>query len=176
MDLYIGVYGDRNALYHNTGGGQMKNVSGSHLPAVSDNTRRVLAADVDKDKDIDLFVINNGVNRLQVGELDFKFADVTASHLPSGGISADSTDGAIVDLDRDGYLDLVSSTWGSRNRLLLNQGDAHFGDFTGSMPYDNDWSNFVIVTDVNGDKVPDLVFGGRGVTRIYINKTPAPAK
>ncbi len=175
-DVYMGRYGGQNVLYHNKGTGVMKNVSGSHLPAVSDNTRRVLAADVDFDKDIDLLVINNGVNRLQVGELDYNLADVTPTHLPGGGVSADSTDGAIVDLDRDGYPDIVTSTWGYRNRLLLNQGEAHFGDFSGTLPYDNDWSSFVVATDVDGDKVTDLIFGGRGMTRIYINKTPKPVK
>ena len=176
LDIYMGRYGGQNVLYHNTGTGVMKDVSASHLPAVSDNTYRVLAADVDFDKDIDLFVINNGTDRLQVGELDYKLADVTASHLPQNLPALNSTDGAIVDLDRDGFPDLITSTWGSRARLLLNQGEAHFGDFSSSIPPENDWSNSIEVVDVNGDKVPDFVLGGRGMTRIFINKTPAPPK
>lgn len=174
-DVYMGRQSGQNVLYYNNGNGTMKNVSGSHLPSVSDDTRRVFAADVDKDKDVDLFVINNGVDRLQVGELDYKLADVTASHLPNGGISANSTDGAVVDLDRDGFVDLVTSTYGGQNRLILNQGEAHFGDFTSSMPADIDYSNYIVATDVDGDKVVDLIVGGDGMTRVYINKTPKPA-
>ncbi|MCB9740315.1 MAG: VCBS repeat-containing protein, partial [Deltaproteobacteria bacterium] len=131
VDLYLGKSGAQNVLFHNTGIGIMKDVSNSHLPSVSDNSNHLLAADIDKDGDVDLFVINDGVNRLQISELDYKLADVTSSHLPEN-MSANSTHGALVDLDGDGLLDLITSTWGGRNQLLLNTGDAHFQDLTAS--------------------------------------------
>ncbi len=170
-DLYLGKSSAQNVLYHNQGSGVMKDVSTSHLPSVSDNTTRVLAADVDKDGDVDLFVINDGENRLQISELDYKLADVTSSHLP-GGMSANSRDGALVDLDGDGLLDLVTASWGSRNQLLLGEGDAHFKNLTASMPRDDDPTRRVIVADFDGDGRPDLFFASRDVNRIYLNKTP----
>ncbi len=175
-DVYMAIATGQNQLFHNTGGGTMKNVTGSHLSSGSDNTRRVIAADVDKDGDVDLFSINSGANRLSVGELDYKYADVTASHLPSGMAAYNSQYGVFVDLDMDGLLDIITATYEQRNQLLLNTGDAHFGDFTASVPNDRDPSYVVCVADFDKDGRPDLFFGNRDVNRIYLNKTPKPTK
>ncbi len=175
-DVYMAISTGQNQLFHNTGGGKMKNVTSSHLSSGSDNTRRVIAADVDKDGDVDLFSINDGANRLSVGELDYKYADVTASHLPSGMAAYNSQYGVFVDLDMDGLLDIVTATYEQRNQLLLNTGDAHFGDFTASVPRDLDPSYVVCVADFDKDGRPDLFFANRDVNRIYLNKTPKPTK
>ncbi|MCO4762519.1 MAG: IPT/TIG domain-containing protein [Myxococcales bacterium] len=175
-DVFMGVTSGQNQLFHNTGGGKMQNVTSSHLSAGSDQTDYVIAADVDKDGDIDLFSVNNGTNRLSVGELDYKYADVTASHLPSKMSAYQSTHGVFVDLDLDGMIDIVTSTYQNRNQLLLNTGDAHFGDFTTSLPADKDPSYVVCVADFDKDGRPDLFFGNRDVNRIYLNKTPKPTK
>ena len=172
LDVYIGV-NNQNQLWYNTGNGKMKNVSYSHLSSISDDTRKVLATDVDFDGDVDLFVVNNGDNRLHVGELDYKFADVTASHLP-GGLGANTTDGAFVDLDMDGYQDVVTVNYDGQNQLLLNQGEAKFGNFTSSMPRDYDGSRCLAVADFDGDGRQDLFVGNRNANRIYLNKTPKP--
>ena len=173
LDAYIGL-NTQNQLWYNTGTGKMKNVSYSHLPSISDDTRRVLATDVDFDGDVDLFVINNGQNRLHVGELDYKFADVTASHLP--GMGGNSTGGAVVDLDMDGYMDFVWTNYDGQNMLMLNQGEAKFGNFTSSMPRDYDGSRCMAVADFDGDGRQDIFIGNRNANRIYLNKTPKPKK
>lgn len=111
------------------------------------------------------------MNRLQISELDYKLADVTSSHLPES-MSANSTHGALVDLDSDGLLDLITSTWSGRNQLLLNTGDAHFKDLTESVPEDRDPTRCVVVADFDKDGRPDLFFCGRDVNRVYLNKTP----
>lgn len=175
-DVFMGISSGTNQLFHNTGGGVMKNVTSSHLSAGSDNTDYLIAADVDKDGDVDLFSVNNGTNRLSVGELDYKYADVTASHLPASMASYHSTHGVFVDLDMDGLLDIVTSSYQNPNQLLLNTGDAHFGDFTKSMPFDRDPSYVVCVADFDKDGRPDLFIGNRDVNRIYLNKTPKPTK
>lgn len=175
-DVYMALNGGQNLLYFNTGGGKMKNVTNSNLSAGSDSTQRVMAADVDKDGDVDLFSINTGVNRLAVSELDNKYADVTASHLPANMAASDSRSGQFVDLDMDGLLDIVTATFDGQNQLLLNTGDAHFGDYTKSMPYDVDPSYVICVADFDKDGRPDLFIANRDVNRIYLNKTPKPTK
>ena len=176
LDLYVGTPGQQNQLWHNNHdnkAGFFHNVTFTHLPAVNDNTNVVLSTDVDFDGDVDFFVVNNGNNRLHIGELDFKYADATASNLPLG-IGKNSTWGAVVDLDMDGFPDFVTSSWGQQNQLILNKGGATFEDFTTSMPKDIDPSRCVRLADFDGDGVDDLFFANRQVNRIYLNKTPPP--
>lgn len=173
-DIYIGMHG-QNQLWYNQGTGMQKNVSYSHLPSVSTTSRRVLANDFDKDGDVDLFVINNGDNRLHVGELDFKYADVTVSHLPSG-LGANHTGGALADLDLDGFVDVFSTVYAGHNQLLLNQGDAHFGNFSSALPADSDESRCVVLADFDNDGRTDAFICNLDANRIYMNKTPKPKK
>ena len=175
-DVYIARSGAQNSLWYNTGkDGVMKNVSTTHLPSISDTTRWVEANDVDTDGDVDLYVFNSGQNRLHVGELDFKYSDVTVSHLPPG-MSGDTYGGTIGDLDRDGLIDFMMANWNQQNQLILNQGDAHFGDFTISLPRDYDYSHDIHLGDFDGDGVLDVFMANYGASRIYLNKTPEPNK
>ena len=179
LDLYLGHSG-QNLLYHNDGTGFFVNVTPSHMPAISDTTNFVVAADVDGDGDRDLFVFNSGQNRLHLAELDFKYADVTASNLllQNGDpyvLNDNSTWGGAGDFDMDGFVDFVASNWGQQNTLMLNKGGAVFEDFTAfSMPRDADPSRCVVVADLDGDGVLDLFFANRQVNRVYLNKTPKP--
>ena len=176
LDVYIAFDGAQNSLYHNSGdaAGKMADVSQTHLPAINDSSRWAVANDVDFDGDIDLFTFNNGDNRLFVGELDYKYSDVTVSHLPTG-LGADSQGGDVGDLDLDGFPDLISANWAQQNQLLLNQGDAHFGNFTDSVPRDIDYSLCATLADFDNDGRLDVFLCGSGVNRIYLNKTPFSA-
>ena len=173
LDVYIGMASGQNQLWHNSDGlGLMTHMTPTHLPAVGDTTNRVLATDVDFDGDVDLYVVNNGVNRLHIGELDYKYADATGSNVPQ--YSENSTWGAVVDLDLDGFPDVITTTWEAQNRLILNKGGAIFEDFTDSLPRDIDPSRCIVASDLNGDGVVDLFIANRQANRIYINKTPPP--
>lgn len=169
-DVYLGT-NTQNQLWHNKGGGTMQNVSVSHLPSLSDDTRKVLMCDVDLDKDMDLFVIDNGPIRLNLSELDHKYSDITASHLP-GGVGGNGQGAAIADLDFDGYPDIVTANWNQQNVLMLNQSAGAFANFTGQMPPDSDYSHEIVIADFDLDGRPDLFVCNAGQNRVYWNETP----
>ena len=173
VDLYMANWNKGNRLFYNDGTGYFVDKTASHLPNIADKTWHVMGRDVDFDGDVDIFVSNEGTNRLHVGELDFKYADVTVSHTPSMG--SNSYFSAFGDLDMDGLPDIVTANYGSKNHLLLNQGDAHFGNFHQSMPSDADYSRSVHIADFDGDGRLDVFFAGIQADRIYLNRTPKPA-
>ncbi|MHC4377121.1 MAG: FG-GAP repeat domain-containing protein [Planctomycetota bacterium] len=137
----------------------------TRFPSQPDDSRDVEFADIDGDGDLDLHVVNtstivNQSNRwwinqggAQGGALGF-FADDTQARwvglgepgssiwpslvLPSGGFLNWNEDADFADLDNDGDLDLVNSSYGGAyggqvpSRLFLNDGDGFFTEFNPS--------------------------------------------
>jgi len=83
--------------------------------------------DYDGDGDPDLYLANQGANKLFSNEGDGTFADVTSAPLDDAGNGFGTTWG---DYDDDGDLDLYLSNWGASNRLLRNDGAGVFSDTT----------------------------------------------
>lgn len=90
-----------------------------------------------------------------------------------------STGGALVDLDRDGWLDLVSADGNDMQRAELT---VYYNDGAGNFPTSPDWESsdleyngHVSVADVNGDGWPDVAVGltadgfGTPTARLYLN-------
>src|SRR5688572_28151021 len=91
-------------------------------PPLGPQPLRVLAADVDGDRDLDLITANQGIGDIFVllNEGGEKFG--RARSFAAGTFA---TDMAASDLDGDGDMDLVASTQGSIH-TLLNEGDGTF--------------------------------------------------
>ncbi|MCY2960238.1 MAG: VCBS repeat-containing protein, partial [Planctomycetota bacterium] len=159
---------DQNEIWINAfnGGdpvGRFTNRTTQQLPAVLDDSRDVEFVDYDQDGDVDLYVSNtsqiaNQTNRWwnnmgsQAGTIGF-YQDQTAAHwnglaqpgssiatslLIGGGFIDFSCDCDFGDLDNDGDIDLVHSTYGGAfngnapTRLFLNDGAGHFTEFNPS--------------------------------------------
>lgn len=137
----------------------------TRLPAVPDDSRDIEFVDIDNDGDVDIYVsntaqisnqgakwwINNGL--AQGGTLGF-FTDETStrwmglggagSSVPTAGVLPGNTfidwscDCDFADLDNDGDIDLVHSSYGGAfggqvpTRLFLNDGSGHFSEFNPS--------------------------------------------
>ncbi|QDU65951.1 FG-GAP repeat domain-containing protein [Engelhardtia mirabilis] len=135
------------------------------LPAISDSSRDVEFADIDDDGDPDLFISNHSTSFSQTsrfwinvggdqgGTLGF-FVDETQNRwvgvggpgssvwpgmvLAGGGFIDWSSDGDFADLDNDGDLDLVHTSYGvsyngnSPTRMFLNDGAGFFSEFNPS--------------------------------------------
>lgn len=177
-----------NALLRNKGGGKFEDVT-AKAGVTGEKLGYSLgaaAADYDNDGWTDLFVANAGVNTLYRNQGDGTFRDVTASSRlgvkPEGTLSVQ---GAWLDYDHDGYLDLVLSNytlWTAAtdqrcvredgvdyychpktypsvpHRLYRNQGDGTFADVTQAAGFAavRGKGMGIGVADVNGDGWEDI--------------------
>jgi hypothetical protein len=145
--------------------GVFQDQTSTRFPAILDQTRDIEFADIDQDGDIDIYVSNTSqiiaqTNRwfanmggIQAGTEGF-FTDQTAARwvnlnspsssipnsaiLGGGGFKDWSCDCDFGDLDNDGDLDLVHSSYGGAfggnvpTRIFLNDGTGKFSDFNPS--------------------------------------------
>jgi hypothetical protein len=83
--------------------------------------------DYDDDNDPDIYLVNNGVNKLFRNDGSGVFTDVTSAPLNDGsnGVGA-----AWADYDNDGDLDIYLANNGSDNKLFRNDGSGTFVDVT----------------------------------------------
>ncbi|MFN7939946.1 MAG: CRTAC1 family protein [Bryobacteraceae bacterium] len=96
-----------NALLRNTGGGVFEDVTAKAGLAGEGYSTGVAAADFDNDGWTDLFVAGIGSNRLYRNNADGTFRAVTLNTPPN----TLSVQGAFLDYDNDGRLDLVVSNY-----------------------------------------------------------------
>lgn len=144
--------------------GLFANNTSTRLPAQLDDSRDIEFADIDNDGDLDLYVsntaqISNQGNKWwindggeQGGSVGFYTDDTAARWIGLGGPGSSLPNGALLagtfidwscdcdfgDLDNDGDLDLVHSSYGGAfggqvpTRLFLNDGDGFFEEFNPS--------------------------------------------
>jgi hypothetical protein len=143
LDLVFGNE-DGNALFLNDGKGRFKDAS-ANLPkrATPEETRKVALGDIDGDKDLDIYFANVALttgqpgkqfdrqDRILVNDGKGRFKDVTAARLPKD--DENGAHGALIDLDGDGDLDILSSHLTSGGmpgdapwRTLINDGTGKF--------------------------------------------------
>jgi hypothetical protein len=195
LDVAVGNEG-QNQLYLNASG-VLVDVTATHLPRESDESREVRAGDFDGDGDLDLVVGNvrfvldaPEVDTLLLNDGKGMFTAAPAGSLPPAGDASNFTIQA-VDLDGDADLDVIApSTVFERAagdyRVLLNDGKARFSVAArGSvLPPSADGNGFdVEVADFDSDGRTDLFLCNRasigndpeasgGVQRLLLRRAP----
>ena len=171
-------------IYLNSGGGQftepVQAVTASGAANSASSADVAALGDVNGDGILDLVVGNDGAsnpNRLYIGTGD---PDPAVGLFPT--ISQEFADSAntnavrLVDVDRDGDLDIVtadfatsSPTVAGPNRLYLNDGAGNFPATGALITADSDVTRNVASGDFDNDGKIDLIFAGIGNNRVVFN-------
>jgi hypothetical protein len=158
-------------LYLNDGHGAFHKSTG--LPAMTENKSIVRKSDIDHDGDIDLFV-GGRANAASYGRITYSFLLVndgkgnftiaTQQVAPTVETVGLVTDAAWIDVDKDGWEDLLVVGEWMPPRLFRNQNgklsEQPLGPQTGGM---KGWWCSIFVTDINGDGFPDALLGNYGL-------------
>ena len=194
LDLYVvsgGVECGPNAevlrdrLYFNDGFGRFVKAPPQHLPNVRDSGSVAVAADFDRDGDLDLFVGSRSVpgkyplppaSRLLVNH-EGTFTDQTVRLAPALRRTGLVTSALWSDVDQDGWLDLlVTHDWGpvkvfgNREGTLTDRTqEAGLKNFSG-------WWNGIAGRDIDGDGDIDYVATNFGLNTPYRASTDQPAQ
>lgn len=190
LDLYVvsggyafpegsNLYQDR--LYLNDGTGNFAKTS-SALPKLHANGTTVLAFDVDKDGDQDLFVGGNALpNAYPYPDQSFLllnnggvFSDVS-TQLPNNGKLGMINDALWIDIDNDNDSELIlAGEW--MPITVLKFQDSKFKEVT-TEGFENSsgWWNTIEAADMDGDGDLDLIGGNRGNNSFFKASIEKPA-
>ncbi|MGJ8697781.1 MAG: FG-GAP-like repeat-containing protein [Verrucomicrobiaceae bacterium] len=185
QDLYIASGGVESALddpayqdrlYFNDGTGKFTHADGA-LPKIMESSFSVVAADYDRDGDLDLAVggrmvpgkypvaANSRILRNDAG----KFTDVTEEMIPELMGTGLVTSLLWTDCNHDGWLDLMAAhEWGAI-KVFLNNAGKGFSDHTAESGIDHllGWWQGIQGRDLNGDGFIDYVATNFGTNTIY---------
>ena len=139
----------------------------------------IVAGDLDDDGDVDLLLSSDEAGKTPLvllrndGPTDgFSLA---FREMVSGAFDAITdpvTATTLIDLDDDGDLDIVAGAVGGQDRLLSNDGNAHFFDDTlATMPVDRVSARGLALDDFDMDGRPDLLIANDGAAnRLYVSR------
>ena len=93
------------------------------------------------------------------GSKSLPFKDVSATHLISKHTGNNSMDGQVIDIDKDGDLDMILAMEFQSNIILINDGKGQLIDESGQrFPKDRHDSEDIAIADFDGDGDYDIVF------------------
>lgn len=166
LDLVFGNVG-ANRLLLNDGRGFFSEAATGRIPlrAAVEETREADLVDIDGDGDLDLYFANvafvagaDPQDRILVNDGRGWFTDQTGARL--GRFPSMTVDAEFVDVDRDGFVDLVTAHFRDTKpfRVHLNDGTGAFREATGRvLPAGLTGHGVdVEVADFDGDGLPDL--------------------
>jgi len=117
-----------------------------------------LWGDLDNDGLTDVYLCRQGPNQLWRAMGDGRFEEMTSMSETAGG-DWDTADGALVDADHDGDLDIFLVNSDGPNELLNNDRDGGFRPLAAEwgLGGENQASKSVIFADLDGDRDADIV-------------------
>lgn len=194
LDLYIcsGGYHDylsneeslQDRLYINDGFGNL-NISTKSLPKMLVSTSSVSVADFNNDGNPDLFVGGRVIpgkypqtpqSYLLVNDGKGNFSDLSSQFLPLAGKIGMVTDAVTLDLNKDGFQDLVLVGEYMPVTVFLNEGGIKFNDATQDWSGDDTkgWWSSLALGDFDKDGDIDLLAGNFGMNSQFKTNSSEP--
>ena len=152
-----GFHANPHILYlGDPAGGFAADLSG-RLPILFSNAIGAEVADIDNDGDVDILIYNEDtVDYLLVNDGSGRFTDETTSRLPTALLGDATRAMLFVDVNNDGYVDIVRGGWGGAAFALINDG---FGGFTtAGQPFGAPYCRDIQAADIDRDGHLDLWF------------------
>jgi uncharacterized protein (TIGR03437 family) len=203
VDIYYQNLSDAPTIYLNDGRGRFTEGESTRLPAIIRSGTFITAKfiDVNRDGRLDLFVGRNHFENqprdlllLNDGHGFFTAASDNALPPRYGGANWGTTSIRAIDLDGDGWQDLITTPYGANYaegavQILVNNHDGTFRDATelilqpawqrhGTLFADRPvYVDPVFPVDFNGDGFIDLLVQGVGQpSRLFLNTGPASGR
>jgi tetratricopeptide (TPR) repeat protein len=175
VDLFIAGAVGAGGSAHNAvlmAGDDGFELAADHPLAEIESVNTALWGDIDNDGLTDVYLCRRGPNQLWQQLDDGTWHDVTATTATGGG-DLDTVDGALVDADHDGDLDIFVVNSNGDNELFNNNRDGSFrplaaaSGLTGSSIV----SQGLLVADLDGDLDADIiVINADPPHQVYINE------
>ena len=183
LDIFVANSNGVSTLLTNDQAGAFVDQSDVYVPlTISRYATSVAHGDLDLDGDVDLFVGTKGAPSASspaVGERNLWLANEGEGVALADAMNFVPDDAEptgqlrLVDVNGDGWLDVVASQERARQRLYLNM-QGQLVDASSFLPNNTASSSCqgVVVGDFNGDQAPDLLFLRRGAAPWMFLNTP----
>ncbi len=162
-DLFVVNFNQQSAMYMNNGNGTFSKALG--IAPVQNVASGIAAsmADIENDGDLDLFVANQGNDRLYRNNGNGTWTDLAGDPIGQDGLV--SSGGAWGDYDEDGFVDLAVAMGGGaasiQNRLYRNLGNGSFALVTsGAVAQSTGYNISASWADYDNDNDLDLLLTG----------------
>ncbi|HEY9117157.1 MAG TPA: VCBS repeat-containing protein, partial [Roseivirga sp.] len=173
----------RDRIYVNDGQGNFSRGSLELLPNDLAAGSKALNVDLDQDGDQDLIVLNRNVpGEYPLGPRSFiyenrdgRFANVTKDFAPElYELEQMSVDGLTVDLDNNGFEDLILVGEWTEPQIFLNDGETMELDDRNDFTDLKGWWRSIQAADLDNDGDLDLVLGNIGLNNKFHPKKESP--
>lgn len=158
-DIVAGNANEQSRMGMNDGSGRFLNVTASNMPPASHATNSIGVGDVDRDGDPDLVIgVDYGggaTNQLYLNDGGGRFFADATGRLPGWNGMV-----ALIDVDGDGAIDVLSGSERTQPVLFRNGGAGTFvHDTSGRIPAMTPSLQTMLVTDLDRDGRQDLLIG-----------------
>ncbi|MCG8528631.1 MAG: CRTAC1 family protein [Opitutales bacterium] len=177
FDLVNGTtFGDGkfNNIFQNNGAGFFTDITPANIQARQDETRGLLAMDMDADGDLDFFGVPRAwivpsdpmFNEIWINQGNMNFTAVTSGDI----YTAPACQGAIdTDFDGDGDIDILSANRSGQVVLLRNNGGLNFSRINpADIGISHDAEDGISAADIDNDGDLDLLLSGSDWNAKYL--------
>ncbi len=175
LDLFVANNGQTNKIYLNNGDNTFTN--SVDISSDIDKTMSLTLIDIDKDGDIDVLAGNDGqVDKLYLNNTDKNAEEISISF--SAGLAISSDENAtrslvVLDLNRDGNLDIISGNANQVNQIHMNNGNTTFATAV-NLSADIQNTKMLTIADMDNDSYPDILAANDGQSNtLYLNNADA---